>query len=501
MPATEDLGTDGDSVERYRALLDASRRLNRLLDLEELYPAIYREVSAFLEAPAFYLALHDAGRDLARVVFCAERGVARRVDVPYRGSDSAVISAQHASIVSEELEQESLMTLGDEESEPTLSAVSAPLMLGGRVLGVVSAQSYEADAFDDDDLRALEQVAEVAAVALNHAIQYAELDRRREEAEQLEKIGRALASKLDPDQVLRQVVTAVTEVLHLDGVSVWLRDPDDGGRKFHVAAAGGDIALPESLEWEITDELAEVLLDDQKPYVIDNLAGSPLLPEHVATHLSVGSGVGVPLVLNGRVEGVLAAGSRQPRRFDREDVGVLQRLASHASFALGNARLLAKLQNMSLTDPLTNLPNRRRLEIHMKHEVAAARRGRPIGVAMFDIDGFKACNDTYGHLAGDQVLQAFAGVLDHEVRAMNLAVRFGGDEFVAVLSDTDLPGVRHFVERVREHVVGDETLSKFGVSVSAGCAVFDEDTMSTAEDVLHAADADLYEQRLRPAPE
>jgi PleD family two-component response regulator len=84
----------------------------------------------------------------------------------------------------------------------------------------------------------------------------------------------------------------------------------------------------------------------------------------------------------------------RPTGFTREDVAVLQRLASQACVALGNTRLHANLHPLSLTDPLTALPNRRRLQIHLDHEVAAARRGRPISIAIFDIDDFKRYNDT-----------------------------------------------------------------------------------------------------------
>jgi diguanylate cyclase (GGDEF)-like protein len=197
------------------------------------------------------------------------------------------------------------------------------------------------------------------------------------------------------------------------------------------------------------------------------------------------------------VEGVLTAGSRQPRRFSREDIAVLQRLASQVSVALGNARMHANLHALSLTDPLTGLPNRRRLQIHLDHEVAAARRGRPMALAVFDIDNFKHYNDTFGHIAGDEILKAVGSVLAQENRAMNVVARYGGDEFVSVLSESGLEGARHFVDRVQKRLAEEETLSKFGISMSVGCAEFDVDEMASVNDVLRAADADMYEDKAR----
>jgi diguanylate cyclase (GGDEF)-like protein len=233
--------------------------------------------------------------------------------------------------------------------------------------------------------------------------------------------------------------------------------------------------------------------------VLDNLATTDLVPEHLRAHLASGSAVGVPIEVDGQVGGVLTAGSRQPRRFGQEDTALLQRLASQTSIALHNARLYANLHSLSITDPLTQLPNRRRLQIHLDHEVAAARRGRALAIAVFDIDNFKHYNDTFGHVAGDEILKAFADVLAHENRAMNLVARYGGDEFVAALTDTTAGGVDAYVERVESRANADETLARFGIRVSAGIAVFDLDDMATVNDLLRAADADMYRRKAESA--
>jgi diguanylate cyclase (GGDEF)-like protein len=223
------------------------------------------------------------------------------------------------------------------------------------------------------------------------------------------------------------------------------------------------------------------------------------VPEHVREHLTGGSGVAVPIEVDGQVAGVLTAGSRQPRHFTKYDTSVLQRLARQSSIALENARLHANLHALSITDPLTQLPNRRRLQIHLDHEVAAARRGRALGLAVFDIDNFKHYNDTFGHVAGDDILRAFGRILIEENRAMNLVARYGGDEFVAALTDTTAEGITSYVDRVTERVRTDGTLGRYEISVSAGAAQFDPDDMATVNDLLRAADADMYARKAATA--
>jgi diguanylate cyclase (GGDEF)-like protein len=467
--------------DRYRVLLDVGRRLAATLSTDELYAAIYHETSRVIESAGFYVSLYDQARDLATIVFFAETGEVRRVNISYRGSESEVLSSRKACLVTDGLGDRSLIQLGEDSTRVTRSAVSAPMIHKGHLIGAISAQSFHAEAYSEEDVLLLQGIADISAVAIDNAQHVAELDRRRREAERIEEIGRSLTSSLDSKEVIGQVVEAVTDILDVDGASAWLAD-DPTGRVVRVASASGDIALPEGLTWNLAGPLADRLVHDQQGVTIDDLAESDLIPEHVRQHLQAGSGIGSPLVVAGDVVGVLAAGSREPRHFTSADSAVLQRLASQAAVALENARLHANLQALSLTDPLTGLPNRRRLQIHLDKEVAAARRGRRLAVVVFDLDDFKRYNDTLGHVVGDDILRAFAEVLHAENRAMNLVARYGGDEFVSVLSDSSGPGTEVYIKRIWDRLAEE---------------LFDAETMRTQEDVIRAADEAMYESKAR----
>ncbi len=480
-------------ADRYRVLLDVGRTLTGTLTHEELYQAIYEETSKVLDADGFYISLYDAGRDEARIIFFADRSEVRRTDLVYRGSDSDVLRTGEATLVRDRLEHRSLMLLGADESEITRSGMSAPLRWKGRVLGAISVQSYQPDAFGQVDLELLQGIADLAAVAIENAHQVSELRRKRREAEQVEQIGRALASSLDPQEVLLKIIDAVLDLVdHARGASVWLLEP---GLTARVAASGGEPALPVGLECKLQGSPFADVADENRSVTLDDLRSGPVLPPEFRDHVSGGSGVAVPLTVNDEVAGILFCDSPDDRPMGDDQVRILQRLAGQASVALGNARLHESLQSMSLTDPLTGLGNRRHLRMHLDREVAAARRGRALHAVMFDIDRFKRYNDTHGHVAGDAALKAFADILQQQNRAMNLVARYGGDEFVSILTDSTDEGARLYVERVVEAVAGDPILSSGELGVTWGFASFDSHEMTTATDLIAAADQDFYRRK------
>lgn len=479
-------------ADRYRVLLDVGRILTGTLERDELYGAIFEQTRRVLDTDAFFIALHHAVRDETRIVYYAGQADGSPTEVVLRGAEGAALRTDEAVLVEGGLPAPLAISGGD-ESQPTRASMSAPLRWKGRVLGAVGVQSHLGNAFDDDDLELLQGVADLAAVAIENAHQVAELQRKRREAEQVEQIGRALASSLDPQEVLLKIIDAVLDLVdHAQGASVWLLEP---GLIARVAASGGAPALPVGLECRLQGSPFADVADENRSVTLDDLRSGPVLPPEFRDHVSGGSGVAVPLTVGGEVAGILFCDSPEDRPMGADQLGILQRLAGQASVALGNARLHSSLQSLTLTDPLTGLGNRRHLRLHLEREVAAARRGRSLHAVLFDIDQFKRFNDTYGHVAGDRALRAFADVLHRQNRAMNLVARYGGDEFVSILTDSSDEGVRLYVDRVLEDVAADPTLSGGRVEVTWGMSRFDRDHMKTADELIEEADVDFYRRK------
>lgn len=475
-------------AERYRVLLDIGHKLARTLTPAELYRAIYTETSRVLETTGFYVALYDRDTDLATVVFYADKGVERNVEITYRGSESDVLRLGKSTVVNDRAENLSLMVLGEEGTELTRSAISVPLLYEGVVKGALSTQSYQANAYSTDDLELLRAIANLAVVAINNSRQVSALMVRQREAERIEEIGRAIASSLEAKEVLHTVNDAVLELLQADASTVWLLE--EGQAK--VASSLGKIRFQEGTLWHLNDALHRAVVMDRRPVIVEDLSRSQLVSEEMARGSRAGSILLVPLVLESEVTGALSASKVEKGAISQQEVEVLLRLANQTSVALANARLHESIRALSLTDPLTDLPNRRHLDLHLRREVAAARRGRHICVVLYDLNDFKGHNDRLGHVIGDRILRHFGRILVGETRAMNLAARYGGDEFITVLTDIPRQGAESHAKRVERRVASHPDLSSYGLTVSYGIAEFDPIKMFEVEDLIQEADRDLY---------
>jgi diguanylate cyclase (GGDEF)-like protein len=197
------------------------------------------------------------------------------------------------------------------------------------------------------------------------------------------------------------------------------------------------------------------------------------------------------------------------RHFDEESRLTAASLVGQSVIALDNANLHRIVERQAFVDGLTGLANRRQAEDALATELSRADRfGGPLSVVIGDLDDFKAVNDDYGHPVGDTVLREFARVLDRSVRDVDVAARWGGEEFLLILPGTDADGAVRLAQRIREHLADTNLLSSDGLPiwVTASFGVAEAQEESGPADLVAAADAALYEakrsgkNRIRRAP-
>lgn len=207
----------------------------------------------------------------------------------------------------------------------------------------------------------------------------------------------------------------------------------------------------------------------------------------------------IPLRVGNRVVGMLSVQSHLPWAYDKRRVETVRAIAAYLAIALENSRLFQQIQTLATLDALTGLLNRRRLTERMEEAYLKARRYKhPAGVIMIDVDHFKQINDTCGHETGDHALRAVADVLAAKVRDCDTVGRFGGEEFLVLLPETDLEGARALAERLREAVEAQEIRTPNGqilrMTASFGVTAIHPGD-SGHEAVLRRADRALYRSK------
>ncbi|MFC1475541.1 diguanylate cyclase [Candidatus Zixiibacteriota bacterium] len=199
-----------------------------------------------------------------------------------------------------------------------------------------------------------------------------------------------------------------------------------------------------------------------------------------------------------RVIGLI--GTKNNRRLQRRQLQRLELWLSRFELALENQERIARLEALSYTDSLTGIFNRRFFKRRLEEEITRAQRfSRCLSLVVFDLDRFKQLNDRYGHLRGDRVLREVSGLLTATVRSIDIACRYGGDEFVIIMPETSLPNCFSFTNRLR-HVIFEHVFrtgpqqDAVRLSISLGAAVF-PDHADDSERLFWCADMALLKAK------
>ncbi len=313
----------------------------------------------------------------------------------------------------------------------------------------------------------------------DHAEQLASSGRRQAE---VLTFAREVSGSLSLRYVLRGVCKHSSAVADGARVVVWLMDPTRPHLESHADSDGPDLA-PIGLG---AVPAGEGLVGRAGQYGrIEGLGANTAEAE---------DGLALPMVVGAQVIGVLQFLGGHVHQLPPDAVALLETMAIHAAGAIEAARLHERTSDMAMTDVLTGLPNRRRLDADLQVECSAsARYDRPLSLLMIDVDHFKAYNDAFGHPAGDAALQAVGGILGGSLRDGDHAYRYGGEEFALVLRETDLDGAVIIAERLRaavEHHFSSPDQPR-QVTISAGAAEI-AGRPATPEALTAAADSALY---------
>ena len=319
-----------------------------------------------------------------------------------------------------------------------------------------------------------------------------QIKRANREVFTLYSLARDFSSALELEEILSLFSEKVRELVPFDTSVVYLLDESN---EFAIAAHadGIDKGVFENRRLVVGEGATGYVLESKRP--VENV--DPALDLAFSkTQLDYLAMASIPLMADEKLIGAISLYSAEVSRYQDEHLRLLETISRIAADAIDKSLAHAVTENYALTDPMTGLPNARSLQLHFDKEVKRASRSEgSFQLLVLDLDGFKAVNDTHGHKAGDRMLKEIGTVIKDQLREYDFLARYGGDEFVAIVTDTDSTDVLELARRIEDAVhaftltVGDEGTASVGVSIGTACFPIHGETF---DQIIVSADKAMY---------
>lgn len=293
---------------------------------------------------------------------------------------------------------------------------------------------------------------------------------------------RDFTSTLDPAEVMATIGDGAKSVAGFAHAGVWILDGSDAPTLAHGDLAAGDGA--------VSDTLARQAAGTGR--IVTRPPHSGATPDEMPRRIAL------PMIAGGQVIGVLELADPVTQGIPGGAFELFETLAGQAATAIQAARLYQSTEQMSQTDGLTGLLNRRRLDDDLNYELArSSRYGNALTFVLFDLDNFKQFNDTHGHQEGDEVLRDVGRILASSLRRTDSAYRYGGDELAMLLRETPADAGARLANRIRQRIA--ERFASELPAITASFGVADHVTAGSAEAdaLVRLADANLYDAKRR----
>lgn len=311
------------------------------------------------------------------------------------------------------------------------------------------------------------------------------------------QLARSLTSSFDLDTILRTILEHMERFIQADLWSLLMLDDSQEELYYAIASGGGEGALRD-LRVKIGEGVAGWVVEHGETLIVPETEDDPRLAQAGSEGIpKIRSVIALPLRGRKGMQGAIEILNPRKDQLTDYTIAFLHILADHAAIAIENARDVSRIQQLTITDDTTGLFNVRHLYDVLGRELDRCNRDRtPVSLAFLDLDRFKQVNDAHGHLVGSELLSRAGQRLSELIRPQDLCFRYGGDEFVVVMPETDVAEARVLASELhraltatRFHMHGHLVLS---VSASVGLATAPTDG-TTIHTIIGAADSRMYE--------
>jgi len=429
---------------RYQELLnEITQAAIQQSDFDEMIQVLADRMGDLLNADGCYITLWD--EKTQTITPAAAYGPLRdkyRVSIqPQHGESTLTESAlmREEVLVIENVFDSPYLSKRIASKFPTRSGIALPLIANNQKLGAALIAFNHERQYSQAEIEISKQAAQQIALAILKNRLLEEAQQRAKEADTLRLASTAIVTTLEQEQAIERILEELNRVVPYDSASVLLVKGTDmeivGARGFRNPGQILNISFP------LTENSPnKVVFETRKPYILYD-AQEIYRAFQETPHNHIHGWMGIPLLIREQFIGMLALDSHQPGQFTQDHARLASAFADQVAIALENTRLFEETRRLAITDSLTELFNRRHFMDLARREFERSNRYKvPLSIIMLDIDHFKKVNDTFGHLAGDQVLQIAAFICRKNLRSIDFIGRFGGEEFIILLPETSLFG-------------------------------------------------------------
>ena len=330
-----------------------------------------------------------------------------------------------------------------------------------------------------------------------NSLKPAELEERNRKLRTLIEINTYIANSLEKEEVLKRILNRTKALLACESSSILLVDRDLRRLSFAVLSEDEEGELLKDTSLRMGEGIAGTVWQSGIPVIINDAQSDPRFSNRadIMARTVTRSIIAVPLTVNGEIIGVIEGINKIGGVFDDFDIEILQFVSTQSAIAINNA----DLYNTAIRDAMTGLYIGKYFRERLNEEWnRSIRNGHDLSLVMFDIDHFKSINDTYGHQGGDRIIKEVARVILEGCRSIDIAGRYGGEEFAVFLPETRAGAAMAFADRIRSIVEGmrvEYQESTIRVSVSGGVASLHGGGIGNTGELIDGADAALYESK------
>ena len=326
----------------------------------------------------------------------------------------------------------------------------------------------------------------------------AELERKIRELTVFHDIGKTLTSTLDLSRVLETIMEQVSNLFRPDTWSLLLLDPERKELHFEIAVGQAAEKLKQ-VRMKLGEGVAGWVALHGKPLFVPEADSDQRFTSRIDQIASVHTRTIAAVPIKGR-EGVLGVmeivNTPEAMKFGQEEMFMLEALADYTAIAIENARHVQRIHELTITDDCTSLFNSRHLHNVLQSEIYRSNRyGYEFSVLFLDLDRFKQVNDAHGHLVGSKLLAQVGNLIKDHLRMIDFAFRYGGDEFVTLLPQTDKHAAMNVARRLHRLLNDACFLREEGlnlkITASFGLACFPSDAR-TKNELVRLADEAMY---------